>query len=147
MVNVKKIGGEGAQNFIKNFKPNCLIVVTHPGCGHCRMLKPTLDKVYTDMKKMYTGDAEIFDLHGDAAQIAKSSIPVLEAVDGYPTLLISRENMRNPIVYSGDRTKEDIIKFMTDNLNIKKSNRTNKTKKSKKSKKNKKPLKKSRKRN
>ena len=111
------------------------------------MLKPTLDKAYTDMKKMYTGDAEIFDLHGDAAQIAKSSIPVLEAVDGYPTLLISRENKTNPIVYSGDRSKEDIIKFMTDNLDIKRSNRTNKTKKSKKSKKNKKPLKKSRKRN
>jgi len=147
MVKVKKFGGEGAETFIKNFKPNCLIVVTHPGCGHCRMLKPTLDKVYTDMKKMYTGDAEIFDLHGDAAQIAKSSIPVLEAVDGYPTLLISNKSNTKPLVYSGDRSKEDIIKFMTDNLDIKKSTRLNKTKKSKKSKKNKKRRKKSRKRN
>ncbi len=135
MVNVKKIGGQGAETFIKNFKPNCLIVVTHPGCGHCRMLKPTLDKVYTDMKKMYTGDAEIFDLHGDAAQIAKSSIPALEKVDGYPTLLITRESKTNPIVYSGDRSKEDIIKFMTKNLNIKKNTRLNKTKKPKKIKK------------
>ena len=139
MVKVYKIGGNNSQTFLNNFKPNCLIVVTHPECGHCKMLKPTLDKVYLDMKKMYTGDAQIFDVHGDAAQEAKSNLPLLEAVDGYPTLLISKEkDITKPLVYSGDRNKENIIKFMTDNLNIKKSIRQNRSKKLKKSKKNKK---------
>ena len=39
------------------------------------------------------------------------TITDLEAVDGYPTLLISKEK-QEPIVYNGNRTKEDIIKFM-----------------------------------
>ena len=139
MVKVHKIGGNNSRGFLNNFKPNCLIVVTHPGCGHCRMLKPTLDKVYNDMKKMYVGDAQIFDVHGDAAQEAKNNLPLLEAVDGYPTLLISKEkDITKPIIYSGDRSKEDIIKFMTDNLNIKKNSRQNRSKKSRKPKKNKK---------
>jgi len=146
MVKVYKIGGNNSQSFLKNFKPNCLVVVTHPGCGHCKMLKPTLDKVYNDMKKIYTGDAEIFDVHGDAAQEAKSSLPLLEAVDGYPTLLISKQkDITKPIIYSGDRSKEDIIKFMTDNLSIKKNSRQNRSKKSRKLKKKRKYSKKTRK--
>jgi len=139
MVKVHKIGGNNSKDFLNNFKSNCLIVVTHPACGHCRMLKPTLDIVYNDMKKMYTGDAQIFDVHGDTVEEAKSNLLFLEAVDGYPKLLISKEkDITKPIIYSGDRSKEDIIKFITKNLNKKKKSRQNRTKKSRKLKKYKK---------
>ena len=81
MVKVQKIGGSDAEKFINNFKPNCLIIVTHPGCGHCQVLKPTLDNVYEDLENSYTGDVNVFDVHGDAVDEPKKTITDLEAVD------------------------------------------------------------------
>jgi hypothetical protein len=51
--------------------------------NNCKLLKPTLD-----IETKYTDNAAIYDLHGYAAKLAKSTIPVLEFVNGYPTLLI-----------------------------------------------------------
>ena len=119
MIKIHKITSGGAETFIQKYKPNCLIIVIHPNCNYCKSLRPTLDNLYTDIKTNYSGKATIFDLHGDAAHNSKSQIPVLESVNGYPTILISKKNTTKPVLYSGDRSKEDIIKFMTDNLNIK----------------------------
>ena len=59
----------------------------------------------------------------------------LNSVDGFPTLLIVKDKDADPIMYKGDRTKQDIIKFMTDNLDIKPKKGGKKTRKNHKSKK------------
>ena len=118
MVKVQKIGGKDADKLIKNFTLNSLIIVTQPDCGHCKLLKPTLDNVYKDLENSYSGDVNVFDVHAEAANEAKETIKDLDVVDGYPTLLISKEE-KKPIIYEGDRSKESIIKFMTDNLDVK----------------------------
>ena len=129
MVKVEKFGPNDSDKLKNNYKPNCLIIVTHPGCGHCQAMKPALNEVYDDLKT-YTGDAQVYDIHANAANEAKEKITDLNIVDGYPTLFISKQNEK-PIVYSGDRSKETIIKFMTDNLDIKKQNGGKKTRKNK----------------
>ena len=119
MVKLEKIGGKQSKKFVENFKPNCLVVVTHPGCGHCVAMKPQLKKAYNDLENLYTGDSIIYDVHGDALEESKKSIHQLNSVNGFPTLLIVKDKESDPIMYEGDRSKEDIIKFMTDNLDVK----------------------------
>ena len=134
MVKLEKIGGKQSKKFVENFKPNCLVVVTHPGCGHCVAMKPQLKKAYNDLENLYTGDSIIYDVHGDALEESKKSIHQLNSVNGFPTLLIVKDKESDPIMYEGDRSKEDIIKFMTDNLDVKPKKGGKKSKKNKKSK-------------
>ena len=135
MVKVEKIGGKQSKKFVENFEPNCLIVVTHPECGHCVAMKPALEKAYDDLENLYTGNSRVFDVHGDAVEESKNDIKQLNSVDGFPTLLIVKDKDADPIMYKGDRTKQDIIKFMTDNLDIKPKKGGKKTRKNHKSKK------------
>ena len=119
MINITKIGPKGAQLLKMRFpkKSQSLLAVTHPNCGHCVSMKPNLDKLFMDLKK-YKGDVGVFDIHADALPEVKDSIPALQEVEGFPTIMITDTTKKMPIHYEGDRTSDDMLNFCLKNLNL-----------------------------
>ena len=138
MVKVNRFKSHELSKLLSSFKPNCLIVVTHPSCGHCGRFRPIKERFYNELENNYEGDSEVFDIHGHLLEDAKNEIPPLNYVHGYPTILANKDTDNN-IEYNGDRTVDNLLRFMKENFELKKKqNGGKKSKKHKKSKKNKK---------
>jgi len=125
MVKVTKIGSNDSK--ILNEKhaatPNAFIAVTHPDCGHCKVMKPELNDLYDNLEN-YSGDVGIFDIHADAVPGSLSTIPQLESVKGFPTLIITKKGQTNPFIYDGDRSTDDMLNFCLQNMSLKKDIKT-----------------------
>tara|TARA_Y100000389_G_scaffold144318_1_gene142659 strand:+ start:17499 stop:18017 length:519 start_codon:yes stop_codon:yes gene_type:complete len=113
---------------VKDIKPNCFIVVSHPNCHYCNLLEPTKNELFKTLNKSYTGDLDILDIHGDSVPSLIDSIPELKEVDGYPTIL-AKSDSKDPVVYNGDRSLDSLMKFLKDNFEIKKLTKTSVSKK------------------
>jgi thiol-disulfide isomerase/thioredoxin len=125
MVQVTRIGPDSAEILNTEFKqtPNAFMAVTHPDCGHCKDMKPALENFYENLKD-YSGDVGIFDIHADAISGSRSTIPQLNSVNGFPTLIITKNNKSDPITYNGNRTTDDMLKFCLKNMNLEKITNT-----------------------
>ena len=120
---------------IKNIKPNCLIIVTHPNCYYCNLLEPTKNKLLKTLNQSYSGDLDILDIHGDSVPSLIDKIPELKEVDGYPTILAKLDS-QSPQVYNGDRSMDSLMKFLKDNFKLKKLKKISLTNKNKNKNKN-----------
>ncbi len=127
MINITKIDPSNYRN-IKSINPNHLIFVTHPTCYHCKELKPTKDKFFKKIKKMYSGDMDILDIHGDIMSSMMNQLPELTRVEGYPTILATHHGKMSQ-EYEGDRSMDSLMKFLKDNFEIKKLTKTRVSKK------------------
>ena len=122
MIKITKIDPSNYRN-IKSINPNHLIFVTHPTCYHCKELKPTKDKFFKKIKKMYSGDMDILDIHGDIMSSMMNQLPELTRVEGYPTILATHHGKMSQ-EYEGDRSMDSLMKFLKDNFEIKKLKKT-----------------------
>ena len=122
MVKVTKIGSNDSK--ILNEKhaatPNAFIAVTHPDCGHCKVMKPELNDLYDNLEN-YSGDVGIFDIHADAVPGSLTTIPQLESVKGFPTLMITKKDKTTPVIYDGNRTTNDMLEFCLKNMDLEKN--------------------------
>jgi thiol-disulfide isomerase/thioredoxin len=98
---------------------NSALIVTMPGCGYCKELEPILQKL-NDALKLYNNDGttKIYNIENEAFKQLVTNSKIHDAVSGYPTILIAKNNKLSKI-YDGPRTVDDLLKFFKDNLNIK----------------------------
>ena len=113
---------------IKNIKPNCLIIVTHPNCYYCKLLEPTKNQLLKTLNQSYSGDLDVLDIHGDSVPSLIDQIPELKEVDGFPTILAKLDSQL-PQVYNGDRSLDSLMKFLKNNFKLKKLKKTSISKK------------------
>jgi thiol-disulfide isomerase/thioredoxin len=98
---------------------NSALIVTMPGCGYCKELEPILQKL-NDALKLYNNDGttKIYNIENEAFKQLVTNSKIHDAVSGYPTILIAKNNKLSKI-YDGPRTVDALLKFFKDNLNIK----------------------------
>jgi protein disulfide-isomerase-like protein len=94
---------DNTQEIMSSDKPS-MIFFYAPWCGHCRNAKPEFEK----LMQMARGRAHMIDC--DAHQ----EIAQKNGIQGFPTIRFYPRGPRNgnPREYSGDRTAEDMLRFM-----------------------------------
>ena len=156
MVEIISIEPEQGKEFDKliNEKGNVSFVKFHqPTCHHCTEMKKAWEDLGKLLQDKCKDDISLIEVNGDALSESKSDVS--KEIKGFPTIMIL-EDGKKKVEYSGDRTTEDMLKFMIDNKIIspisggyKKGGKKSRTMKSKtkknKSKKNKSKKKKSKK--
>ena len=99
----KEVDEDNIQEILSSDKP-CLIFFYAPWCGHCKTAMPEYQKVMKSAKgKAFKIDC---DAHEDIARSNK--------ITGFPTIRYYPKGLKNgnPREYEGDRTSEDILKFI-----------------------------------
>ena len=124
MVDIVNIGPNGARLFELEFKkhPESLMRLHHPDCGHCQAMEPDWEDLKKELKTNYNNNNNnnnnnnvgIFDIHADA--LSNINEPVLQGIKGLPTILVVKGNKSEH--YNGDRSKDDMLKFCREHLNI-----------------------------
>lgn len=95
-------------------KKHGVILFYMDGCGHCETMKPAWNKVITELKDKHkneiilgaveSGNMDMFKKHG-----------ISPSVSGFPTILYFHPNkITNPESYNGDRSYEDLKKWILD---------------------------------
>jgi hypothetical protein len=87
-----------------------VVLVHHPSCMHCIMLKPKWDI----MKKKLNCGGHIMEINADA--FSSSNNRLTPFVNGYPTIMGVEPNA-NPHIFKDERTIENMLKFVTHHLN------------------------------
>ncbi|KAL3693026.1 hypothetical protein R1sor_006677 [Riccia sorocarpa] len=105
---VKVIVSSTLQTEVLDAKKNVLLEFYAPWCGHCKKLAPVLDEVAVSFEK----DDDVVIAKFDATANDVSSD--LFDVQGFPTIYLYTAGGA-AIPYDGDRSKEDITKFINDN--------------------------------
>lgn len=99
---------------------HALVEFYHPNCGHCQTLKPEWEKMCSQLKKIYKGNATIAAIDcSDQNMLNKLTID--KNFQGFPTILhmINGKNVDGG-EYNGDRTSADLLKFAENKLPISK---------------------------
>ena len=122
MIDIVNIGPRGADEFELKFKkyPESLMRLHHPTCGHCKAMEEDWKDLEKDLKSNYNGDVGVFDIHADA--LSNINEPALQGINGFPTILAIKGGKSTH--YNGDRSKDDMLKFGLNHLNIKKKEKT-----------------------
>jgi hypothetical protein len=87
-----------------------IVLVHHPSCMHCIMLKPKWDI----MKKKLNCGGHIMEINADAFSMSNNHLS--HFVKGYPTIMAVEPNY-NPIIFNQERTIENMLQFVTHHLN------------------------------
>jgi thiol-disulfide isomerase/thioredoxin len=125
------------------------------GCPHCENMKPAWNQLANDLTTNYDGDFTIMDVNANTLNTLKS--PLVENVEGFPTIFTIKKDGTKGLDYNGDRSEADMLSFILSNSDIRKKqhsltpypmkklkhkrSRSKKTKRSKKYKKSKKSTK------
>ncbi|WOK94596.1 protein disulfide-isomerase-like [Canna indica] len=104
---VKVVVADNIKEVVFDSGKNVLLEFYAPWCGHCKKLAPILDEVAIS----FESDADVVIAKMDATA---NDIPSEFEVKGYPTLYFSSASSKLS-QYNGDRTAEDIIKFVNTN--------------------------------
>ncbi|KAJ5078428.1 protein disulfide isomerase [Anaeramoeba ignava] len=82
-------------------------------CGHCKKMAPAYLELGEKLAEVET--LTIAEIEG-----AKNDVGDNVDLQGFPTVLMfPADNKENPIVYSGDRSFEDMLKFVQENVHFK----------------------------
>jgi len=117
-------GGEG--ELFDNFVKDCPAFVKFysNGCGHCTDMAPAWAGLKNELNKLDHLNANIIEVEATALSDIKS--PCAKNIEGYPTIIQVLENGKKGKEYNGNRSKEDMMKFI--NKTFKKINSVNRTK-------------------
>ena len=83
------------------------------GCPHCEIMKPAWEELENDLLNNYDGDFTIMSVNARSLNTLKG--PIVENVQGFPTLFIINKNGTKGMDYNGVRTKDDMLSFLLHN--------------------------------
>ena len=81
-----------------------LLIASAPWCGHCKKLEIVLK----DLAEKLSKETDIVIASMDAVDNEHPSMPVT----GFPTLRLFKPNEQTGILYEGDRSLKDLLKFL-----------------------------------
>lgn len=104
-----------------------IILVFHPGCGHCVQMRPE----WEDMKKKLSSGSKVVEVDGSemSSNEELSNSPVAKQVRGFPAIFRVK-NGKVDEEFSGPRTSDEMKKFAEKGMKKNKTKK-NKTKKNK----------------
>jgi len=99
----------GHDNFDSVINSHDLVMVKFyaPWCGHCKSMAPAYEQAARSLKNTNWKLAEL-----DATVSENTPIVQRYGVRGYPTIKVFKGNQYNHVDYSGDRSKEDLLRFI-----------------------------------
>jgi len=74
-------------------------------CGHCKKLEP----IYKQVAKHFAKDSRFRIAR---INVPENTVPKKYGVQGFPTVIMFRANNKKPERYNGDRTYDDLVKFV-----------------------------------
>jgi protein disulfide-isomerase A4 len=103
---VTVVVGETFDSLVTQSDKNVLIEFYAQWCGHCKKLEP----IYKQLAQKYSNNNNLVIAKIDATL---NDYPELYDVSGFPTIYFLRRNDKmNPSLYLGDRSLEDLTKFV-----------------------------------
>ena len=115
MVEIISIEPEQGKEFdeLINEKGNVSFVKFHqPKCPHCTEMKKAWEDLGKLLQDKCKDDISLIEVNGDALSESKSDVS--KEIKGFPTIMIL-EDGKKKVEYSGDRSTEDMLKFIIDN--------------------------------
>ncbi|KAI0996781.1 Protein disulfide-isomerase [Podosphaera aphanis] len=104
---VKVVVAKNYDDIVLDDTKDVLIEFYAPWCGHCKALAPK----YDILGQLYV-DAGLTDKI-TIAKVDATANDVPDEIDGFPTIkLYNAGDKKNPVVYNGDRSVEDLIEFV-----------------------------------
>jgi len=104
---VKIVVGKNFDDIVKDSSKHVLLEFYAPWCGHCKTLAP----VWEELGLQYQSSSDVVIAKIDAT--ANDVSPSL-GIKGFPTIkLFTKGDKATPIDYEGNRSKEDLISFIS----------------------------------
>ena len=110
-------------NELNKKKSHGTVLVYNDNCFHCAAMKPQWDEM---KRRLNTKPANIYEINSNELEHVEH--PIRNVVDGFPTIL--NVNNRNIVPFNEERTLDNMIKFVENNLGAQKkppSNISNET--------------------
>lgn len=85
--------------------PNVLVEFYAPWCGFCRKMEPA----YKELAKRVAGVSGLVIARIDATRNEVEGVHIA----GYPTVYLYRQGETEPLLYSGDRSTRDMLKWLS----------------------------------
>jgi len=93
-------------------KKHGIILFYMNGCGHCETMKPAWNKVITELKDKHKNEIILGAVESSNMDMFKKH-GISPSVSGFPTILYFHPNkLTNPESYNGDRSYEDLKKWI-----------------------------------
>ena len=95
-------------------KKHGVILFYMDGCGHCETMKPAWNKLITELKDKHKNEIILGAVESSNMDMFKKH-GISPSVSGFPTILYFHPNkITNPESYNGDRSYEDLKKWILD---------------------------------
>ena len=93
-------------------KKHGIVLFYMNGCGHCETMKPAWNKVITELKDRHKNEIILGAVESSNMDMFKKH-GISPSVSGFPTILYFHPNkLTNPESYNGDRSYEDLKKWI-----------------------------------
>jgi thiol-disulfide isomerase/thioredoxin len=95
-------------------KKHGVILFYMDGCGHCETMKPAWNKLINELKDKHKNEIILGAVESSNMDMFKKH-GISPSVSGFPTILYFHPNkITNPESYNGDRSYEDLKKWILD---------------------------------
>ena len=111
--NESKEEDEGDDNVTRMDVPS-LVMFMAPWCGHCQRMKPNFERLMSLKRENPNMKIVMFDCDKRKDLARQHSIQGFQTVRLYPRGMINRDNY---VEYEGNRSTEDLVRFLNDNTN------------------------------
>jgi len=93
-------------------KKHGIVLFYMNGCGHCETMKPAWNKVISELKDKHKNEIILGAVESSNMDMFKKH-GISPSVSGFPTILYFHPNkLSNPEAYNGDRSYEDLKKWI-----------------------------------
>lgn len=108
---VKVVVGKQFNEIVMDKSKDVFVEIYAPWCGHCKKLAPTWDKLGEEVKAKGSSSLVIAKLDG-----TENDIPPETHVhaNGFPTLKFVKAETNEVVDYNGDRSYEDLVRFINE---------------------------------